>query len=219
MTKKQKTRHNYKRVYNSDYFRGGSSLSYFFGYSTVQRQSDLRATLNRLLKYAQTGRLLDVGCAFGYFMEHASQYFDVYGIDISHYAIEKARERRLKKVRVHNVEEEFPFPKRYFDVVTCFEVIEHLYHPDRLLKNIYRVLKTGGFLYISTPNNNLLRRILVGSLEHLDHHVSLMHLSEFEKLLEKNGFVVVQKWTSLPKLCRKLPVNIGISSSIIARKV
>ena len=55
-----------------------------------------------------------------------------------------------------------PFKNEFFDVVTCLEVIEHLHNPDNLIKEIYRVLKPGGVLILSTPNlASLTNRLLL----------------------------------------------------------
>lgn len=100
-------------------------------------------------------KYLDIGCADGRITKLLSKYIgaeEVYGIDISNSLLRSAR---LKGIRVLNLDvdkESLPFRSNYFDLVTVFEVIEHLFDPDFVLQEIYRVLKSRGLLLISTPN-------------------------------------------------------------------
>jgi len=98
-------------------------------------------------------RLLDIGCGdgtLGYFAKN--KYKEVYGVDISEEALKIAKKRDIIVEKVNLNEEKLPFENDYFDAVTCLDVIEHVFEPRDLIKEINRVLKRGGILIISTPN-------------------------------------------------------------------
>lgn len=103
-----------------------------------------------------SGRILDLGCGDGCFLEHATTRFAKLapvGVDLSEGQIKKARTRMPGGHFVEgSLSKEFPFSDNEFDVIYCGEVIEHLYDPDFLLKEAFRVLRPGGYLYMTTPN-------------------------------------------------------------------
>jgi SAM-dependent methyltransferase len=116
--------------------------------------------LRRMKFYYQTGRLLDIGCGKGYFVASArGNGWESFGLDISQYNIIYAREILKQKVILTDLREA-AFPDDYFDVVTLFDTLEHLRDPFPYLKEVYRILRRGGLLYIETPNFNSLSRRL-----------------------------------------------------------
>lgn len=98
-------------------------------------------------------RLLDVGCGdgrLGYLTKN--KYRKIYGVDISKTALKIAKKRGMITKKVNLNQEKLPYPDRYFDAVTCSDVIEHVLYPINLIKEISRVLRDSGILVISTPN-------------------------------------------------------------------
>ena len=114
-----------------------------------------------LPKTGEGGRVLDVGCGVGTVsLELQDRGFEVYGIDFSSVAIEKAREKGVNAIECDVDGNGIPFEDGYFDVVWAGDVVEHVFDPMFLLEEISRVLKTTGKVLISTPNDmNLYRRI------------------------------------------------------------
>ena len=99
-------------------------------------------------------KILDVGCGDGNFsvqLKEACKAKEVYGIEISEKGAEMARKNGAK-CYLDVDEENFPFEDNYFDAVTAFEIIEHLFDPDHFLEEVYRVLKSNGIFVLSTPN-------------------------------------------------------------------
>jgi SAM-dependent methyltransferase len=101
------------------------------------------------------GRLLDVGCGDGFFMELASEAGagrdQMAGLEVNEEAARIARNRGFD-CQVWNAEATFPFASATFDMVFAGEIIEHLVDPETMLTQAHRVLKPGGHLLLTTPN-------------------------------------------------------------------
>ena len=101
---------------------------------------------------APGARLLDVGCGVGRFCVGAySRGWDVTGIDVSPLAISIAKEFAPFPLRVATVEELIS-QGEHFDVVTAFEVLEHLRSPLQFLSNIQKIVRPGGQTFFTVPN-------------------------------------------------------------------
>ena len=106
------------------------------------------------------GKLLDVGCGVGDFVESFNYYrpgMDISAIDISKKAIVLAKKRKVRADFKAGDAQKLPFANNTFDVVTCFDLIEHVRYPKKVLKEIRRVLKPGGIFHTFIPTEkNLL---------------------------------------------------------------
>ena len=97
----------------------------------------------------QPGRLLDVGCGEATFLRLAQQAgWQVTGTELSEAAVRQAPELDLHRGEVWEVR----LPADTFDVVTSWHVIEHASDPKRLVTELFRVLRPGGWLVLATPN-------------------------------------------------------------------
>ena len=113
----------------------------------------------RLLKQARRwkvgGKLVDFGCGDASFIERASQYFEVTGIELSARLAAMSRSRmpggRILEGPVTQVAAR-ELPESSFDMVTQFGYIEHEWQPLEGLRSAYRLLKPGGITLIKTPN-------------------------------------------------------------------
>ena len=100
------------------------------------------------------GKILDVGCGVGDFSEAIEFYrpdLDVYAVDISSKAIALAKKRNLKVHFKVCDAQKLPFKSNFFDAIVCFDLIEHVKSPKRVLDEIYRVLKPKGILHTFIP--------------------------------------------------------------------
>lgn len=150
-----------------------------------------------LRRHKGKGKLLDIGCGKGFFLEYAERFFEAYGVDVSTYAVEKAAQRlRSPKLCIQDATR-LGFKSGYFDVVTYFDILEHLEEPELAVKECSRVLKEGGIVVISVPN---IRSYGLGWKKSKWHgyreasHVSLLSNEEWIELLETNNFKVVDKF-------------------------
>ncbi len=119
--------------------------------------------LNRLEKLTAKGRLLDVGCSYGAFLELArDKGWETFGVDVSTKAVAYAKQERKLNTQVGRLED-VRFPENHFSVITMWDVVEHLDDPVRTLEEIKRVLKPDGVVVIFTINQkSLINRIAHG---------------------------------------------------------
>ncbi len=101
-------------------------------------------------------RYLDIGCWNGArtseFTRNLSQFFknvETYGIDLNEEVLEKAKNGNITVFKLDVEKESIPIKA---DIITCFEIIEHIYDCDYFIYNLYSSLNPNGLLLISTPN-------------------------------------------------------------------
>jgi len=140
---------------------------------TIKRYNQI---LDKLEVYRKTNKLLDVGCGIGFFLVEAKKRgWEVYGTELSEASAKICVE---KGIHIQNgILNSENYQPESFDVITSFEVIEHINNPIHDLKNFYTLLRKGGLVYITTPNfNSLLRYKLKGNYniitypEHLSYY-------------------------------------------------
>jgi SAM-dependent methyltransferase len=128
------------------YYVEGVYADYVADRDAVRRSAASR--LRALERIAPGRRLLDVGCAAGYFMEAArSRGWEVSGLELSGYAGARARAAELD---VHEASILDPPALAPFDAITLWDTIEHISDPALAVRNARRMLRPGGVLAIST---------------------------------------------------------------------
>lgn len=151
-------------------------------YMPEDHMDSLYKSKNKLVKYVHMKRLkkilqflpknqnlkvLDAGCGEGHLVELLSNNLKdnvYYGVDITDVAIEKAKARCPSAKILKGSISSLQFPDKFFDVVICTEVIEHIYDYEKVIVELKRVLKDEGFLIITFPNetNWTISRFLLG---------------------------------------------------------
>jgi SAM-dependent methyltransferase len=97
------------------------------------------------------GRLLDVGCGEGSFLNAAAEGYDVYGVELDAEAAARAEQLLPGRITTGTLDD-LPAHLAPFDVVTLFEVLEHVADPLETLRACQTLLKPGGMVVISVPN-------------------------------------------------------------------
>jgi SAM-dependent methyltransferase len=141
---------------------------------------------------AKPGRLLDVGAATGFFVEQArATGWDAIGIEPSEWAAAYARDEVGVDVRTGTLES-MEFLDGAFDVVTMWEVIEHLPDPRTTLAEARRLLRPGGRLVLSTPDAGSLAARASGrrwlGWRKVPEHVFFFDRANLDRLLSEAGF-------------------------------
>lgn len=153
--------------------------------------------LRAVERYQPGGKLLEVGCGTGLFLEEAlrSGRWEVTGIEPSRRAAEYASQKL--GVTVHPGRfSEIALPEETYDVVALWNVVEHLEHPVGDLRYARRLLKPGGWLIFSVPNLESLERRIFGAYWvgwDLPRHLYLFPQETLDGILASLGFRVAGK--------------------------
>lgn len=188
-----------KRLYNKSYFQNSNSS--YFGYENyLGDRKKIIKTFNRRLKdieqYINHGKLLDVGCATGFFLKSAyDRNWTIEGLEISSFAARIARSQFGFKVFEGELST-ISKRKKEYDLITLWDVIEHFYNPKKELKIINELLKDGGILVISTPNVGSFPSLITQD-RWIGYKLSDEHLMYFSKntisnLLKDAGFDIIK---------------------------
>lgn len=149
--------------YTTGYFSGQCSDGYadYRGAEPILRR-EFAKSVAFIRRFHPCGRLLDIGCAYGFFLKEARRYFDVSGIELAEDAAESCRRAALPVLS--GVADEANMARvGEVDVITLFDVIEHLPQPRDTLMLCCRHLKPGGLLVITTGDFNSLAARLMGA--------------------------------------------------------
>ena len=156
--------------------------------------------------YKSKGRILDIGCSFGFFLElMRDDGWEVFGLDYSKFAVDYATNiLKLPNIILGGIEDG-KFPDNYFDVVTMFYVLEHVTDPSETLRLIHKILKKQGLFVNRVPYTRPL--IPVYKVLGEPTFEAPMHLSDFSPktmtmFLEKTNFKDIEIFITRP---RRLP--------------
>jgi SAM-dependent methyltransferase len=172
---------------------------------------------NRINKaHKAKGRILDIGCSFGFFLElMRDDGWDVFGLDYSKFAVDYATNVLKLPNIIWGGMEDGNFTDNYFDVVTMFYVLEHVVDPSETLRLIHQNLKRQGLFINRVPYTKPLipfyRMLGEPGFE------APMHLSDFSPktmamFLEKTGFEDIEIFVSRPRRLADFGPRMAISS-------
>lgn len=193
-----------RRYYQKGYFTGEQSRIAYDDYEKDKPyiRANMRKFISFMRVYKPRGKLLDVGCALGFFVELANREgYDAYGIDPSDYATKKAKQlvgaSRIKKSILSEVSK---YPKTY-DVVTMLDVFEHLSDPVADLKTVHTILKDDGIVVIATGDTDSAFAKILGrrwTFYNPPQHIHYFNCTNITTLLRKEGFEPIY-WTRIGK--------------------
>ncbi|WP_297536175.1 class I SAM-dependent methyltransferase [Thermococcus sp.] len=143
----------------------------------------------------KSGKALDLGCGTGnYTLELERRGFDVIGLDASEGMLKIARSKGLNCIKGNAYS--LPFPDETFDLVLSVTMFEFIHGPERVLREIHRVLKPGGEVLIGTMNGKsswfLFKRLKSLFVETAYRYARFYTPGELEELLRKVGFINVE---------------------------
>jgi SAM-dependent methyltransferase len=142
---------------------------------------------NSNLLNGQGKTALDVGCAYGYAVDVLEKLgYDAYGVDVSKYSVKKAKEFFSAGFLVCDVQKGIPFKKDFFDLVTCFGVIEHLTYPLLAIKNMFTSCK--GIIICTTPNRIVEKPVkkIIGDFD--ETHINVKTQNEWKRHIKNLNY-------------------------------
>lgn len=182
-----------REIYEEAYFTGAKDG---FGYADYDAdKSVLEGFFSRFLKhlalrYPSKGRLLDVGAATGHFVGMASAAgWEAQGIDVSAHGVALGKAKGLNMERA--TLDEFAAQNEEYDVLTLWDVLEHVPHPLAALDRCETLLKKDGLLVINTPDGESAYARLLGPRWHAlvpPEHVCIFTRRALERALSARGF-------------------------------
>lgn len=184
-----------------DYYSNNYERTSYLSPITIKRFNEI---LDRLEPFRKTGKLLDVGAGYGFFMEIAQKRgWDVYGTELTNEAVQHCESKGLKmfKGEFHKID----FEKESFDAIVSIEVIEHVNTPKEYVNQAQNILRKNGVLYLTTPNfNSFLRYRLKEQYNVIEYpnHLCYYTPQTLQSLFTSNGFNKVDMKTTGISLTR-----------------
>jgi SAM-dependent methyltransferase len=172
-----------RKRYDAQYFDSlGDRIPYY-------RRIITKRYARLVREVAGSGRLLELGCGDGRLLAELSRDFNVTGIDISEYAVARARQRMPgANLVVGDIAD--CDPHAHFDVVVAFNVLEHLRDPRALMMRVGEMLSEGGRFMFAVPNKHgTLGSALVKLMNRMDHtHISTYSRERWLEIAQELGF-------------------------------
>jgi SAM-dependent methyltransferase len=179
------------RYYHDDFYRGQEGPEEALAFMEPRS----RAMASHVNRYPR-GRLLDIGCFRGEFMEHmrAEHGWEVAGVEFS----ERPPNYYGLGIFYGDIADA-PYPDESFDVVTLWAVLEHVYDPSRMLAQAHRFLKPRGVVIILVPNFNSIQARFMRQ-DDVPRHLTMFTRGTLGRMLRNNGLEPID-WSCGQDLC------------------
>ena len=180
-------------LYGTDYFCGDEYADYLGDKAIIQK--NMRRWLRLVRKYVPGGFLVEVGSAYGFFLELAQSHFRVLGYDVSEESVRYARDVLRVPARCEDFLSDEDLAEGSVDMVAMWDVIEHLDAPDQFIRRSAEVLRPGGFLFLTTGDIDSWLARRQGRRWRLIHpptHLQYFSRKTINRLLAREGLEVVR---------------------------
>lgn len=170
------------------------NLGFIYTLYDIVRNFSINRKLNIIKKYNPNGRLLDLGCGMGYFINgvKADKNFEFDAADVSDDAINYVKENF--NIDVLNESNLNSIPNETYEIITQWHVLEHVHRIDERMQFLKRVLKSNGTMFIAVPiNDSFDAKYYKKFWDGYDVPRHLLHFNRksFKHLMQKHGFKVV----------------------------
>jgi len=145
--------------------------------------------LKDIYEFKKSGKLLDIGCSVGDFLHKAKYFYDVEGVEINPNTSIYAK----KHFKVHTDYLSNLALKKEYDIISMHQILYGVPDTISLLKDIHKILKNDGILYINTPNSNsYAMKLFKDKVNHICGYTTqnIFNIQSLRKLAELSGFKV-----------------------------
>lgn len=200
----------YDKNYFKEHFGLKNSIHGFFYKKYIEMRN--KVIKKEVLKLANSGKFLDVGFGNNNLIRHFKNNFEVFGIDISEYAVKEIQKKYKKEnFKVCDItKEEIPF-KEKFDVISAINTIEHLENINNVFKKIHDALSKDGLFLVYLPTrSNFLSKLGYKILYDVKEHIFRPSNKEVKEMLKGAGFKLIKEFAAslFPlKIKNKLIIN------------
>jgi len=210
-------------IYKSDDYFQDDKYYYDYAGNKAAYQKGFRSKLRLISKHCpRKGNLLDVGAAYGFFMEEAGKFgFNPYGVELSGSAAKHAS--HYGQV-FHSTLSDAPIDKQ-FSVVTFIDSLEHFEQPLDGLRRAWQLLESQGIVAVMVPNIDSLFARITGDKWHLllpEEHLYYFTPKSTKLMLEKANFQILHMGTggygrSLAEMLRVLFRDQGVALGAVEK--
>ncbi len=172
-----------QKLYGFNYFDGGAANYSLYNWQIYALY--MKPIALAISKVFRPKCVLDIGCAKGFLVKAFQKIgIEAFGVDISKYAISNSPSLIRDRLYILDIETQpQPFPDNYFDLACAIEVFEHLKEFNFVLKEIARVLKSGGYVILATPTRKIKKDQDIT-------HINIHNKNFWIKLMKKNKFIL-----------------------------
>lgn len=178
-----------------------------FLHSEHARRHTARAVLSRIARHLpQKGSLIDIGAGPGIFVSQAQKEgWNANGIEPATWGVKHAQDAYGISLHQGGFEALEQFPEGSFDVVTLFDVIEHVVDPNALVRSAARVTRSGGLLVLTTPRFDSALAKLMGRKWYciFPAHIHYFTRKSLSRTLTQAGYTITEE----KKHTRHLPAR------------
>jgi 2-polyprenyl-3-methyl-5-hydroxy-6-metoxy-1,4-benzoquinol methylase len=194
---------------------GGKVIDEYYNGDEVEAQYKRYIAVNQFLleeinrKVPTKGRFLDVGCGYGYLLQHMmADGWQAFGSELSQLAVDYVNKKAAKECVYYGLLPDLPFEKHYFTIINMTNVLEHVPSPTQVLLECKEKLSSSGYLFVRVPNvgftfsfNRALKVLGLFGVRLADFSIIAtpppIHLQGFnaqslKAVFEKTGFEVVE---------------------------
>ena len=203
------------KYYQSDQYisHAGEKKGLIYKIYDIVRDFSIKQKLNLIKQYHRDGKLMDLGCGLGYFLNGVKldSTFDGLGVDVSDDAVEYVK--RTFNLDVKNESELDNLEKHSFDIITQWHVLEHVHFLNERMQQLHRLLSQNGTMFIAVPNSKSKDAEMYK--EFWDGYDVPRHLYHFNQkslkiLMEKHGFEIIEvkpMWFDAPYISMRSEVH------------